>query len=174
MGCMMSSKLMLGFLMCCVSTGIWGAQEEKKSEEKPAASSTEPAAPVHQVVISAEDAARKNPVKFTQASIDRGKKIYNTQCAMCHGANADGKGEMVEEMKLNPPDFTKPDTLKKRTDGEWFAIIGSGTASMPGQGNRMTDKHKWDLVNFLRAKGGKVPEKSTEKEPEENVILVPQ
>jgi mono/diheme cytochrome c family protein len=93
---------------------------------------------------------------------------------MCHGKDADGKGEMVEEMKLNPPDFTKPDTLKKGTDGEWFAIIGSGSAVMPGQGTRMTDKQKWDLVNFLRAAGGKPPEKSKEKEPEENIILVPQ
>lgn len=173
----MSSKVVLGFLAFCLATGSWGAQqEEKKSAEKPAASSAEPAAsaPVHQAAISAEDAARKNPIKFTQASIDRGKRIYNTQCAMCHGANADGKGEMVEEMKLSPPDFTKTDALKKRTDGEWFAIIGSGSSTMPGQGTRMTDKQKWDLVNFLRARGGKAPEKSTEKEPEENIILVPQ
>lgn len=172
----MSSNVMLGFLVLCLTTGSWGAQEQKKSEEKPAATPAEPAAaaPAHQVSISAEDAARKNPVKITQASIDRGKKTFNTQCAMCHGTNADGKGEMVEEMKLSPPDFTKPDTLKKRTDGEWFAIIGSGSSVMPGQGTRMTDKQKWDLVNFLRSKGGKAAEKSSEKEPEENVILVPQ
>ena len=172
----MSSNVMLGLVVFCLATGSLGAQEQKKAEEKPAASaadSTTPA-PAHPVTISAEDAARKNPVKTTQVSIDRGKKTFNTQCAMCHGANADGKGEMVEEMKINPPDFTKPDTLKKRTDGEWFAIIGSGNSVMPGQGTRMTDKQKWDLVNFLRAKGGKAAEKSSEKEPEENIILVPQ
>lgn len=45
---------------------------------------------------------------------------------------------------------------------------------MPGQGKRMTDNHKWNLVNFLRSLGGKVPEKATGKEPEENIILVPQ
>ena len=38
----------------------------------------------------------------------------------------------------------------------------------------MRVKEKWDLVNYLRAVGGKVPEKSKGNEPEENVILVPQ
>ena len=171
----MLSNVLSILLVFFVATVTWSAQGQKSSEEKPAATSAEAgSAAVHPANPSAEDAARKNPVKFTQASVDRGKRTFNTQCAMCHGANADGKGEMVSEMKLSPPDFTKPDTLKKRTDGEWFTIIGSGTSVMPGQGTRMTDKQKWDLVNFLRAQGGKTPEKSKEKEPEENVILVPQ
>jgi len=81
---------------------------------------------------------------------------------------------VVEEMKISPPDFTKPETLKDRTDGALFIILGVGSETMPGQGTRMRDKEKWDLVNYLRAVGGKVPEKSTGKEPEENIILVPQ
>jgi hypothetical protein len=54
-----------------------------------------------------------------------------------------------------------------------FVILGVGSETMPGQGTRMRDKEKWDLVNYLRAVGGKIPEKAG-KEPEENVILVPQ
>jgi hypothetical protein len=38
----------------------------------------------------------------------------------------------------------------------------------------MKDERRWNLVNYLRAVSGKVPEKATGKEPEENVILVPQ
>ncbi len=45
---------------------------------------------------------------------------------------------------------------------------------MPSQAGRLTDVHRWNLVNYLRALSGKVPEKATGKEPEENVILVPQ
>ena len=37
----------------------------------------------------------------------------------------------------------------------------------------MTDTHRWNLVNYLRMLSGKVPEKSTGNEPEENIILVP-
>jgi hypothetical protein len=45
---------------------------------------------------------------------------------------------------------------------------------MPGQAKRMTDTHKWNLVNYLRSLSGKVPERSKGNEPEENIILVPQ
>jgi len=77
-------------------------------------------------------------------------------------------------LKISPPDLTKPETLKKRTDGELFAIITSGSGKMPGQEKRMTERHKWHLVNYLGALGGKIPEKPTAKEPEEDIILVPQ
>jgi mono/diheme cytochrome c family protein len=175
----MNNKYIHGLLIFGLLVGAGWAQEKQKTEEKPtqatgaAASATAPQA-VHAFKITPEDTAKKNPTKFTTVLVERGKKIYDTQCAMCHGAKGDGKGDMVEEMKINPPDFTKPETLDKRTDGELFAIIGGGSETMPGQGVRMPDSRKWNLVNYLRALSGKPPERSTGKEPEEGIILVPQ
>ena len=173
----MSSKILVALLLTGFVAGSAWAQEEKKPEEKapsePAAAAPAPA-PSHAVTITPEDVARKNPVKLAQNSVARGKKTFASQCVLCHGTKGDGTGELVEEMKINPPDFTKPDTLKKRTDGEWFAIIGQGEGAMPGQGGRMKEREKWDLVNYLRSLGGKPVEKSSGNEPEENVVLVPQ
>jgi mono/diheme cytochrome c family protein len=173
---MKTSTILLAILLTVAGLG---AQEKQEKKEQPApasgpTASTQGAPAPHAFTISAEDKARKNPARFTEVSVERGKKIYLTQCALCHGNNGDGKGEMVEEMKINPPDFTKPETLKERTDGELFAIIGAGKDPMPGQSGRMTDLHRWNLVNYLRALSGKVPQKATGKEGEENVILVPQ
>lgn len=171
----MSSKI--AFLIFFFAIGsIWGQEkQEKKGQPPPPAVAETPAPlPPHVFKVSPEDLQRKNPIKFTETSVERGKKVYSTQCALCHGKNGDGKGEMVEEMKISPADFTKPDTLKDRTDGELFAIIGVGKDPMPSQGGRMTDQQRWNLVNYMRALGGKVPAKSTGKESEENVILVPQ
>jgi len=169
----MRSKILI-FMLVLASGYLW-AQEEKKETPPPAGGPTAaaPAAP-HPAAISAEDKAKKNPVKFTEVSVARGKKIYGTQCALCHGDKGDGKGGLAADMKLNVPDFTKPDTLKDRTDGELFTVIGTGQDPMPSQAGRLTDIHRWNLVNYLRSVSGKVPEKSTGKEPEENVILVPQ
>jgi mono/diheme cytochrome c family protein len=160
------------FLILVLAAGCLWAQE-KKETPPPAGTAATTAAP-HPATITAEDKARKNPVKFTTVSVDRGKKIFLTQCALCHGEKADGKGEVAADMKLTVPDFTKPDTLNSRTDGEIFAIIGAGKDPMPSQAGRIPDTRRWYLVNFLRAVSGKVPEKSTGKEPEENIILVPQ
>ncbi len=166
----------LALSVLLLTFGVLLAQQTQKPDDKQATGSAAPMTTKgpHNYSLTAEDKGRKNPVAFTENSVARGKKLYQSQCAMCHGQNADGKGEVVEEMKINPPDFTKAETLKDRADGELFAILGVGSETMPGQGTRMKDKQKWDLVNYLRAVSGKVPEKSTGKEPEENIILIPQ
>ena len=168
----MSSKTLI--LVLVLAAGCLWAQEKKEPEPPSTATTAATPASPHPATISAEDKARKNPVKFTEVSVQRGKRIYNTQCALCHGEKGDGKGELAEDMKLSLPDFTNADTLKDRTDGELFAIIGAGKDPMPGQAGRMTEPQRWNLVNYLRALSGKAPEKSSGKEPEENVITVPQ
>ena len=98
-----------------------------------------------------------------------------TQCALCHGEKGDGKGDLATDMKLTLPDFTKPASLSKRTDGELFAIIGTGKDPMPSQKGRMPERQLWNLVNYLRALGGSEPAKATATEAaEENIILIPQ
>jgi cytochrome c1 len=168
----MSSKTLL--LVMVLAAGCLWAQEKKEPESPSTATTTATPVSPHPATISAEDKARKNPVKFTDVSVQRGKRIYNTQCALCHGVKGDGKGDLAADMKLTMPDFTNPDTLKDRTDGELFAIIGAGKEPMPGQAGRMPEVQRWNLVNYLRALSGKTPEKSSGKETEENVITVPQ
>jgi len=164
----MSVKYIVGVLFFFCGLGVFWAQEAQKPAEL-----TPPQNP-HNYKLTPEDTARKNPVKFTENSVARGKKTYASQCTMCHGQNADGKGDAVADMNITPPDFTKPETLKDRTDGDLFAILTQGSGVMPAQQERMKDKQKWDLINFLRATSGKVPEKSTAPEPDENVVTVPQ
>jgi len=168
----MSSKIL--FLILVLAASFLYAQEKKETPPPAGAEATAatPAAP-HPGAISDEDKARKNPIPFNEAYVERGKKIFITQCALCHGEKGDGKGELASDMKLKLPDFTKPETLKDMTDGELFAVIGAGKDPMPAQAGRMTDTRRWYLVSFLRAVSGQVPAKATGKEPEENVILIP-
>ena len=169
-------KALWAVLIFCMVGGTFLAQEKKSEAQSSGASSstaTTPSPP-HNFVISPEEAARKNPIRFTEASVDRGKKVFKTQCALCHGEKGDGKGDLATEMKLNLPDLTKPDLLSGRTDGELFAIVATGKDPMPSQKGRMPEQQLWNLVNYLRALGGKIPAKPTAKESaDENVILVP-
>ena len=137
-------------------------------------SRTKSLSPPHDFRLTPEDKTRKNLQKFTTVSVERGKKIYATQCAMCHGEKGDGKGDLAGEMNAPIPDFTKPEAFSQLTDGELYAMIENGSFPMPGQGTRMKDYRKWQLVNYLRALSGKVPDKSKGDEPEEGIILIPQ
>ena len=173
----MKLKILSPTVVILVLAGSFLAQEKKEESQSPAASSSQPApaSSPHNYVISPEDAAKKNPIRFTDVSVDRGKKVFKTQCALCHGEKGDGKGDLAKEMNLTLPDFTQADSLSKRTDGELFAIVGSGKEPMPSQKGRMPAPQMWNVVNYLRALGGKVPAKATTKESaDENIVLIPQ
>jgi len=125
----------------------------------------------HVYDISPEEKVRQNPVRCTELSVARGRKTFLSQCAVCHGVKADGQGDLARELKMTPADFTNPATLKNRTDGEVFAIMSHGSESMPGQGTRLEDMQKWNLINYLRAMSGRTPEKSDYMVPEEKMVI---
>lgn len=100
--------------------------------------------------IPPEDAARVNPVKPSTDSLAKGKKIYSIDCEMCHGKAGDGKGDLGADYKTIP-DFTNPDALKNRTDGELFYVTRKGKADMPPEDNRAKDDDIWNMVNYVRS-----------------------
>ena len=126
---------MLLFAMCA----LW-AQDQK--EQAPAKG--------QEYKIPPEDAAKVNPIKSSPESLNKGKKLYGIDCAMCHGENGDGKGDMAADLK-NVSDFTKPDTLKNRTDGELFYEIRKGKGDMPPEGDRAKNDDIWNVVNYVRS-----------------------
>jgi mono/diheme cytochrome c family protein len=90
-----------------------------------------------------------NPVKPTAESLAQGKKYYGYDCAMCHGATGNGKGEIDSGEKL--PDFTKADSLKDKSDGELFCSLKTGKGHMPLERIRITPNELWNLVNYVRS-----------------------
>lgn len=113
----------------------------------------------HKYNVPVEERERKNPVRFTELSVDRGRKMFQGNCVLCHGINADGKGDFTSIYGVHPPDFTNPEELRHHTDGELFFIIGTGSDKMPGVHRKLGEKQRWDVVNYLRAVEGRTPEK---------------
>lgn len=70
--------------------------------------------------------AASAPGKTTPETIAHAKKFYALDCAMCHGATGDGKGELVANMKLTLKDYTDPASLSGLTDAQIFDIIQNG------------------------------------------------
>lgn len=158
-----------GLVICLILLlpGIaWGQdqQPQQGTQQTQATTPSTEASPAptvpHKFVFTPEQKALKNPEKFTEESVEKGKKLFATQCVMCHGKTGNGKGDLAAVMHVKPPDFTNPETLSARTDGEIFTIINVGSPSMPAEAKRLKTKQAWDLVNFLRTLEGKKPAKS--------------
>jgi mono/diheme cytochrome c family protein len=107
--------------------------------------------PPSYAAIPAQDAKQANPVKSSPESLTRARKWWSLDCAMCHGKEGDGKGDLAADMKLKIADFTDTNTLKDRTDGELFYIIKNGHQDMPPEGPRIKPEENWDLVNYVRS-----------------------
>lgn len=101
--------------------------------------------------VPASAAKLANPVKPTAESVALGKKYYGYDCAMCHGANGDGKGEVAVSEKMKIGDFTDPATLKDKTDGQLFYILKNGHDKMPAEPVRLKQDELWNLVNYVRS-----------------------
>jgi mono/diheme cytochrome c family protein len=121
---------------------LWAQEAQAPPKAQPA--------PPAEYKIPAEAAQKANPVKATPEGMAKAKKMYAMDCAMCHGGNGDGKGELAADMK-NVTDFTKPDAMKDRADGELFHIIRKGKGDMPPEGDRAKDDDVWNLVNYIRS-----------------------
>ncbi|WP_213804266.1 cytochrome c [Granulicella sp. dw_53] len=100
--------------------------------------------------IPAEAAHLANPIKPTSESQAHARKMYGYDCAVCHGATGNGKGDLTD-LKPAPRDFTDPAALKDLSDGELFYIIKNGRGQMPPEGDRMKPDDLWNMVVLLRS-----------------------
>ena len=116
--------------------------------------------------VPVAEANKSNPVKPTPESLARGKKQYGFDCAMCHGPEGSGKGDVAAGMNLKMHDYTNPTTLKGRTDGELFYIIKNGKGAMPPEGDRVKPEQIWDMINYIRS-FAKPAAEATKTPPEE-------
>ena len=83
-----------------------------------------------------------------------GDTLYQTFCAVCHGAAADGKGSVG-------PRVGAPSLLTGRargySDGYIYSIIRYGRGVMPLYGDKVRGENRWQIVNFVRQLQGSGP-----------------
>jgi cytochrome c5 len=94
----------------------------------------------------------KNPVKPTVESQSKAKKLFEIDCAMCHGTSGDGKTDLAKDMQLTLKDWTDPKALSDKSDGDLFDEIRKGTEKMPAETEgRAKNDEVWNLVIYIRA-----------------------
>lgn len=100
------------------------------------------------------DSYVRNPIPSDKESIERGRRAYLTFCGACHGEK--GRGDGPEAVKLNPKPSDLSNLGTARSDYQIFLQMSLGGLAMPQQRVHLSEKERWDIVNFLRtlSKGG--------------------
>ena len=96
-----------------------------------------------------------NPVPRGEASLARGKIIFDTYCIVCHGPAGHSDGTVVPKF-VPPPDLTL-DATKQRSDGYIYAMIKQARGFMPKYGDKVRGVDRWHVVNYVRKLQGSVP-----------------
>ena len=145
---MKASLLILGMLLLAGFGLSYARPKAQENSDKSKAASDD-------FKVPPEAAAKVNPVKASPEGLSEARKVFGYDCEMCHGAKGDGKGEVVESMKLTMHDWHDPATLANMSDGEIFYIITKGKGKMMAEGDRVPEKLRWNLVNLVRAMAAK-------------------
>jgi mono/diheme cytochrome c family protein len=95
-----------------------------------------------------------NPTPPDSASLENGRKYYTINCAVCHGMAGKGDGTAIKYGVFPFPLASGP--ALSRTDGYIFGMIRNGRGNMPPY-NRIEEKDRWDVVNYVRGLQGKLP-----------------
>ncbi|NOZ52555.1 MAG: c-type cytochrome [Gammaproteobacteria bacterium] len=111
-----------------------------------------PLMPVWQDELSEEQIA--DVTKYLTVLSDpvrRGKTVFQTNCILCHGVKADGRGRASVLYNPRPSDLTRSD---KNEDYKRLIVTNGGAAMgrseiMPVWGEQLTSQEIEDVVKFL-------------------------
>jgi mono/diheme cytochrome c family protein len=91
-----------------------------------------------------------NPVANTVTSIDAGERLYQANCAACHGVAGEGGGPLASTTPIRPPSLKAH--LAQHTDGDLFYWISNGLpGGMPAWSDTLSETDRWNVINYLRA-----------------------
>jgi mono/diheme cytochrome c family protein len=97
----------------------------------------------------------KSPLNAADPSvIDRGKAVYLTYCAQCHGYNYDGKGTVGQSFHPLPTDLRSPE-VQSKPEGELFKTVSYGEPGkrQPALQTTVTIDDRWHVIAFMKSLG---------------------
>ena len=109
------------------------------------------------------DAKLKNTEPYTLDSVWRGQRVFNSNCATCHGAKGDAQSPVGKQLPV--PNLLE-DFYKGRSDGRIFGVVRNGGAVMPKYGFKFSDREIWDAINYVRFLQGRAVDSPSAKDIE--------
>ena len=91
-----------------------------------------------------------NPLPPTPENVAKGKQLYMTDCAACHGESGIGNGPAAKVLSRKPADLVHG-VSKMLPEGYIYGTIRDGGTVMPPLDDAMSSEERWQVVLFVRS-----------------------
>ena len=98
-----------------------------------------------------------SPLDIAQPNVlTRGKSVYLTYCAQCHGYNYDGQGTVGQSFQPLPADL-RSSQVQSKLDGELFKSVSYGIPGgrQPALHTTITVEDRWHVIAFVKSLGNR-------------------
>lgn len=104
--------------------------------------------------------------RWDQTNIEEGRRIYEDNCLVCHGENADGRGPIAHAIRYpsSPTNFKEPGTIAQLPLSYVYWRVRDGgigdkqfRSAMPGWGEELDDDEIWKVIIYIYTKAGVKP-----------------
>ncbi len=90
----------------------------------------------------------------TPVSLENGERIYQSNCAVCHGKEGAGKGPLASQLDPPPANLADPEVTGDPHTNPYdnFQVINVGIANtaMMGWSDILTEPELWDVTYYIR------------------------
>lgn len=89
----------------------------------------------------------RDPYHPTARTLEEGKALFETYCAVCHGMQ--GKGDGPISSKIPPPPSYHSDRLMQFAPGRIFHVVTMGSGKMPSYASQVSADERWKIVTYV-------------------------
>jgi mono/diheme cytochrome c family protein len=90
-----------------------------------------------------------NPLPLTSRTAERGRKVFNDHCAVCHGAVGDGIAQLSRAYGAKPGNLLSNE-LRGRPDGYIYGVLVRGKNAMASYAPDLDENDRWAAVHSVR------------------------
>ncbi|WP_460172441.1 c-type cytochrome [Thermus sp. FJN-A] len=91
----------------------------------------------------------ENPFAFSEAELVRGKALYRSFCAICHGLNGEGDGRAIPFGVPKPRSFHDP-AVQAMPEGYFYFAATNGFGRMLSYKSRIPERERWLIAHYVK------------------------
>jgi mono/diheme cytochrome c family protein len=93
----------------------------------------------------------KDPLPpLDSVGMNEAQRLFNINCAICHGANLDAQGPMATSGKVGGIANLQLDQFKKMPEGTMFHVATYGKNNMGSYASQLDKKQRWMVVQYIK------------------------